>query len=67
MSTEYIKNITMSQPELQYPTQEDLVGAATALTRLQETYHLDVRDLSAGILNGVSYRYACLFFDARWF
>ncbi|CAG9119278.1 unnamed protein product [Plutella xylostella] len=55
MGTEYIKNITSNRPGVKYPTNEDLTGAAQALTRLQTTYHLDTRDLSEGILNGVSY------------
>ncbi|XP_039751146.1 prolyl 4-hydroxylase subunit alpha-1 isoform X1 [Pararge aegeria] len=56
--TAYIKNITIlnNHSEVKYPTLEDLVGAAQALTRLQETYHLDVTDLSEGRLNGVIYR-----------
>ncbi|KAH9642930.1 hypothetical protein HF086_011287, partial [Spodoptera exigua] len=41
--------------DVKYPTLEDLAGAAQALTRLQETYHLDVKDLSEGKLNGVVY------------
>ncbi|KAG7306017.1 hypothetical protein JYU34_008588 [Plutella xylostella] len=55
MGTEYIKNITSNRPGVKYPTNEDLTGAAQALTRLQTTYHLDTKDLSEGILNGVSY------------
>lgn len=47
----------MNHTGVKYPTLEDLTGAAQALTRLQETYHLDVKDLSEGKLNGVTYRY----------
>ncbi|XP_069356294.1 prolyl 4-hydroxylase subunit alpha-1 isoform X1 [Maniola hyperantus] len=56
--TAYIKNITVlnNHSDVKYPTLEDLVGAAQALTRLQDTYHLDVKDLSEGRLNGVIYR-----------
>ncbi|XP_052739287.1 prolyl 4-hydroxylase subunit alpha-1 [Bicyclus anynana] len=55
--TAYIKNITImnNHSDVKYPTLEDLVGAAQALTRLQETYHLEVNDLSEGRLNGVIY------------
>lgn len=59
MISEYIKNVTMNHEDVKYPTPEDLTGAAQALTRLQETYHLDVKDLSEGLLNGVAYRYVC--------
>ncbi|XP_073949033.1 prolyl 4-hydroxylase subunit alpha-1-like [Choristoneura fumiferana] len=47
------KNISMSHYSVKYPTLEDLAGAAQALTRLQTTYRLDVRDLAEGVLNGV--------------
>ncbi|XP_073949588.1 prolyl 4-hydroxylase subunit alpha-1 [Choristoneura fumiferana] len=55
VGTEYIKNITMSHDDVKYPTLEDLAGAAQALTRLQTTYRLDVRDLAEGVLNGIVY------------
>ncbi|KAL0881008.1 hypothetical protein ABMA27_002151 [Loxostege sticticalis] len=55
IGTEYIKNITMNHDDVKYPALEDLTGAAQALTRLQETYHLDVHELSEGVLNGVVY------------
>ncbi|XP_041984197.1 prolyl 4-hydroxylase subunit alpha-1-like isoform X2 [Aricia agestis] len=57
VGTEYIKNITVlnNYADVKYPTLEDLTGAAQALTRLQETYHLDVADLAEGRLNGVLY------------
>ena len=46
----------MNHADVKYPALEDLTGAAQALTRLQETYQLDVEDLSEGLLNGVAYR-----------
>lgn len=46
----------MNHDDVKYPALEDLTGAAQALTRLQETYHLDVHELSEGVLNGVVYR-----------
>ncbi|XP_050346722.1 prolyl 4-hydroxylase subunit alpha-1 isoform X2 [Nymphalis io] len=58
IGSEYVKNTSLiSDNEFTpYPSLEDLTGAAQALTRLQETYHLDVNDLAEGILNGVIYR-----------
>ncbi|XP_072939292.1 prolyl 4-hydroxylase subunit alpha-1-like isoform X2 [Epargyreus clarus] len=53
--TEYIKNITMTHEGVKYPTLEDLTGAAQALTRLQDTYQLEVSELAEGKLNGVVY------------
>lgn len=55
IGTDYIKNITMNHADVKYPALEDLTGAAQALTRLQETYRLDVKELSEGKLNGVVY------------
>ncbi|CAG9578884.1 unnamed protein product [Danaus chrysippus] len=57
IGTEYIKNITIinNHANVKYPTLEDLTGAAQALTRLQQTYKLEVKDLSEGRLNGVVY------------
>jgi prolyl 4-hydroxylase len=49
-------NMTDSfQRPLKWPSEEDLSGAAIALTRLQETYKLDPSDLANGKLNGVKY------------
>ena len=39
---------------LKWPSDDDLSGAASALTRLQDTYKLDVDDLAHGQLNGVA-------------
>lgn len=43
------------QRPLKWPSEEDLSGAAQALTRLQETYNLDPTDLTHGKLQGVNY------------
>merc|ERR1712038_169999 len=40
---------------LRWPSEEDLNGAAVALTRLQDTYNLRPGDISQGRLSGVSY------------
>ncbi|XP_028164103.1 prolyl 4-hydroxylase subunit alpha-1-like [Ostrinia furnacalis] len=53
--TENMRNITTNHEDVKYPAYEDLTGAAQALTRLQETYKLDVSELSKGVLNGVIY------------
>ncbi|XP_014363385.2 prolyl 4-hydroxylase subunit alpha-1-like [Papilio machaon] len=55
IGTEYIKNITVNHAGVKYPTLEDLSGAAQALTRLQDTYQLDIGELAEGRLNGVVY------------
>ncbi|CAK1540610.1 unnamed protein product [Leptosia nina] len=55
IGTEYIKNLTVNHSDVKYPTLEDLAGAAQALTRLQETYNLEVSELAEGRLNGVNY------------
>ncbi|XP_068632376.1 prolyl 4-hydroxylase subunit alpha-1-like [Battus philenor] len=55
VGTEYIKNITVNHDDVKYPTLEDLTGAAQALTRLQDTYQLDIGELAEGRLNGVIY------------
>ena len=39
---------------LKWPSDDDLSGAASALTRLQDTYKLDVDDLAHGQLDGVA-------------
>uniref|UniRef100_A0A0N4Z265 procollagen-proline 4-dioxygenase n=1 Tax=Parastrongyloides trichosuri TaxID=131310 RepID=A0A0N4Z265_PARTI len=36
-----------------FPAEEDLSGAAIGLLRLQDTYRLDAKDLTEGIINGV--------------
>lgn len=53
--TEFVRDVTASSPDV-YPTEEDLKGAAQALTRLQKTYKLDIRELAQGRLNGIVYR-----------
>ncbi|XP_045528903.1 prolyl 4-hydroxylase subunit alpha-1 isoform X2 [Pieris brassicae] len=55
IGTDYIKNLTVNHADVKYPTLEDLAGAAQALTRLQETYYLEVSELAEGRLNGVNY------------
>lgn len=46
----------MDHEKTVYPNQDDLMGAAEALGRLQKTYTLDVRDLANGNLNDIAYR-----------
>lgn len=52
---DFIANITLFRDELKFPTDEDLNGAAVALTRLQDTYKLDTSSLARGELNGIQY------------
>ena len=40
---------------LVFPTDEDLNGAATALVRLQDTYNLDIQEISEGKILGKKY------------
>ena len=48
-----LANMTdLYQQPLRWPSEEDLSGAAIALTRLQETYNIDPSDLAQGKLNG---------------
>lgn len=51
----FIENVTNYRNVLKFPTDEDLNGAATALTRLQDTYKLETSSLARGELNGVKY------------
>lgn len=52
---EYVANLTHYKQHFKFPTDEDLNGAAVALTRLQDTYRLDTSSLARGELNGVKY------------
>ncbi|XP_030556487.1 prolyl 4-hydroxylase subunit alpha-1 [Drosophila novamexicana] len=54
MSAQLCFNITQHYG-LNFPSQEDVEGAALALVRLQSTYKLDVAQVAAGILNGIKY------------
>lgn len=53
--SDFIDNITSYREQLKFPSDEDLNGAAVALTRLQDTYRLDTSSLARGELNGVQY------------
>ncbi|CAG9863081.1 unnamed protein product [Phyllotreta striolata] len=55
VSTDYLNNITFFKETRMFPNNEDLNGAAVALTRLQDTYKLDTSSLARGELNGVKY------------
>ena len=48
-------NMTQLRNKFKFPTTEDLNGAAVALTRLQDTYKLDTRELADGVLLGKKY------------
>lgn len=51
----YLDAMANHRQSLSYPTQEDFVGTALALTRLQQTYQLDMSELASGWLNGIKY------------
>lgn len=44
--------ITELKQKNKFPNHEDLTGAATAITRLQETYLLDTKEMAQGLVNG---------------
>lgn len=50
---DFISNLTKYRD--QFPSDEDLSGAAAALLRLQDTYNLDTHKVAGGELNGVQY------------
>lgn len=56
VGTAFIKNVTDYRDYLNFPSEEDLNGAAVALMRLQDTYNLETSSLARGELNGVQYR-----------
>ncbi|XP_017000620.2 prolyl 4-hydroxylase subunit alpha-2 [Drosophila takahashii] len=51
----YLEMMARYRANLSFPSADDFVGSAIALTRLQQTYQLDVAELASGILNGVKY------------
>ncbi|KAI4458943.1 prolyl 4-hydroxylase alpha subunit [Holotrichia oblita] len=52
---EFIADFDELKGSLKFPSDEDLNGAAVALTRLQKTYKLDTSSLANGEINGVKY------------
>lgn len=54
---EFLENVTMHRNFLKFPSDEDLNGAAVALTRLQDTYKLDTAEIARGEINGIKYRW----------
>jgi hypothetical protein len=55
LSSVFVQNITKFRNILKFPSDEDLNGAAVALTRLQDTYKLDTASVARGELNGIQY------------
>lgn len=50
---EIVQNITeQRKSSLRFPSDQDLTGAAVALTRLQDTYLLDTHSLAQGEIMG---------------
>ncbi|XP_039624914.1 prolyl 4-hydroxylase subunit alpha-1-like isoform X3 [Polypterus senegalus] len=54
MSDGFISNLTLQKQY--FPTDEDQIGAAKALLRLQDTYNLDTKTFSSGDLPGVTHK-----------
>jgi prolyl 4-hydroxylase len=52
---DFFMNMTQLRDKFKFPTAEDLNGAAVALTRLQDTYKLDTKELADGVLLGKKY------------
>ncbi|KAI4458941.1 prolyl 4-hydroxylase alpha subunit [Holotrichia oblita] len=52
---EFIADFDNLKSSLKFPSNEDLNGAAMALTRLQDIYRLDASSLANGEINGVKY------------
>nr|XP_023686782.1 prolyl 4-hydroxylase subunit alpha-1-like isoform X1 [Paramormyrops kingsleyae]XP_023686783.1 prolyl 4-hydroxylase subunit alpha-1-like isoform X1 [Paramormyrops kingsleyae] len=52
MSDGFISNLTIQRQH--FPNDEDEIGAAKALLRLQDTYHLETETISRGNLPGVT-------------
>ncbi|XP_060526427.1 prolyl 4-hydroxylase subunit alpha-1 isoform X2 [Cylas formicarius] len=55
VNADALANISYFRDTMEFPTDEDLNGAAVALTRLQDTYRLETSSLARGELNGVKY------------
>lgn len=53
--SQFVNNLTNYREDLKFPSEEDLIGAANALIRLQDTYNLETSSLAKGELNGVQY------------
>ncbi|XP_017964976.1 prolyl 4-hydroxylase subunit alpha-2 isoform X1 [Drosophila navojoa] len=53
--TNFLEAMAGHRQNLSFPTMEDFVGTTLAMTRLQQTYKLDVAELASGMLNGVKY------------
>lgn len=56
MILDVVLNISSIKSRVNFPTGEDLSGAAIALVRLQDTYKLDPVEVAKGLLNGKKYR-----------
>jgi prolyl 4-hydroxylase len=55
LSVSVLKDIEEHKKILKFPEGDDLAGAATAVTRLQDTYKLKSGDIVRGYLNGKKY------------
>nr|AAL08488.1 prolyl-4-hydroxylase alpha subunit-like protein [Onchocerca volvulus] len=57
-----IRNVTRHQDIkcINYPTEEDLIGAATGLLRLQDTFQMDTKDIADGKISNSQMRTVAL-------
>ena len=55
ISTEHEKLTQVFHKSEKWPAEADLTGAAVGLTRLQETYLLNLTELTHGFIQGISY------------
>lgn len=52
---DFLSKVASYRDNLKFPSDEDLNGAAVALTRLQDTYRLSTASIARGELNGTKY------------
>lgn len=52
---DFLKNINQTKEQYTFPSKHDLMGAALAITRLQDSYDLKTVDLVNGVINGIDY------------
>lgn len=51
-----MESVNNQQKTLKFPSNKDLIGAAKALTRIQETYDLKAKTIADGEINGINYK-----------
>lgn len=51
-----MQSINNQQKTVKFPSNKDLMGAAKALTRIQETYNLNAKTIADGQISGINYK-----------